>query len=199
MLVRDPDRFEKVASGVQSVVLSLAITIGGAWTVYAFRSELQVANAKAQLEKLNRELAEQATIVVTLQVAPIYSTGHTDRYLNGTITFRNDGTADDTFAIAGDALKVARIKVTKDGQIEHVNVTNVAIRDADSIIVGITVLARSQNTLHFLARVADAGLYCVSINVSKSKQERKRSAVGEDTKIHADRDSWGDAAFISVD
>ena len=57
-IYKDADKFQKIASGVYSIFLIIAISLGGGWTYFTFNTELRVQNATAQLEKLNRDLAQ---------------------------------------------------------------------------------------------------------------------------------------------
>lgn len=51
MMIKDHERFSKIAAGVQSIIISLAVAIGGLWTFYTFRSLRSVEKAKAELEE----------------------------------------------------------------------------------------------------------------------------------------------------
>ena len=49
----NPEKFNNIASGIQSLLLALAVIIGGVWTLYTFSSLKQVEKAKAELHEMD--------------------------------------------------------------------------------------------------------------------------------------------------
>src|SRR5262245_14315222 len=85
------DVFQKIASGVQSVVVAIAVVIGGLWTYYTFNAQLQVQNAEATLEKLNRDLVQEPSPDIQIELdKPSRRQGIT--YLLGRLRIKNTGT-----------------------------------------------------------------------------------------------------------
>src|SRR5579864_8379659 len=52
----DCERFNKIAGGIQSLAVSLAILTGGVWTLYSFVSLHSIEKAKGDLERTRTEL-----------------------------------------------------------------------------------------------------------------------------------------------
>jgi hypothetical protein len=39
-MIRDPERFAKITSGVQWLVIAVAVVVGGGWSFYTFNNEV---------------------------------------------------------------------------------------------------------------------------------------------------------------
>ena len=104
--IRDPDAFQKVASGVQSALLSVAIVVGGVWTIYVFKAKLDIDSAEAQLrvsraqlqateaqiEKSQRELLELTNLELSIAASTVRPRRSSMWQISGTIRIRNLGT-----------------------------------------------------------------------------------------------------------
>src|SRR6266404_5071517 len=75
-LIKDADRFQKITSGIQAILLTAAVLAGGAWTWYTFETQLSVENAKAQLQKLRSELEREPRLSVSIDLKQFPSQGN---------------------------------------------------------------------------------------------------------------------------
>jgi hypothetical protein len=67
-VVRDPERFSKIWAGVQSIVLSSAVVVGGIWSLYTFISLNLIGKARADLERSQEEtkqLHDRQPVLIT--------------------------------------------------------------------------------------------------------------------------------------
>jgi len=124
--VSDPDRFQKISSGVQSIVVTVAVLVGGAWTLFAFHAQLQVENAKAQLMKLQREIAGEANVELSLSAHPLPAQTRNTLYIAGNLAFINRGSHVTAIAIKEDSLQVRRV-IVQDGLVSYGQAVNVQV------------------------------------------------------------------------
>src|SRR5436305_1913900 len=68
-MITDHEKFKNVLSGVQSIVLSVAVLVGGIWTTVTFRLLHTTTKAEADLEELNRKLKQQAIVQINIQAS----------------------------------------------------------------------------------------------------------------------------------
>lgn len=50
------EKFKNIALGIQSIILSLAVIVGGIWTLYTFNTLNQIESSKNELEQRKRQL-----------------------------------------------------------------------------------------------------------------------------------------------
>src|SRR5258708_7126760 len=127
--IDDPDRFQKVAAGIQSLLISAALLIGGAWTLYVFNSQLQIENSRAQLTKLNRELEAYSRLELEIVVQPMTSTkAATSRYFECRLVVRNVGARSTSLAFDDKPVRLYRVDIDNQGQpiwnlVRSINIT----------------------------------------------------------------------------
>jgi hypothetical protein len=95
----DPERFSKLASGVQSIITALGIVVGGLWVLYTFRELGTAEQSRAALAELDlkqrialEELAErQPSLQVNLKWETSGAVTGGKRFLSLQAKIRNDG------------------------------------------------------------------------------------------------------------
>ena len=88
-MISDPERFDHVSSGIQSVVVSCAVVIGGIWTAYTFGALSSVKRAELEVEELHRR-SNSITLAVSLEPQPMRLPGG-ERALIVDVHVKNDG------------------------------------------------------------------------------------------------------------
>ena len=104
-------KFHNYASGFQSLAVAFGVLIGGVWTFFVFNATLHVQNAKAQLEKINRELQEQAKLEVTVDVEHIEKNEGL-WYVVGEVQIANRGNRGTYLQVTDRTLTLSRAKLS---------------------------------------------------------------------------------------
>src|SRR5262245_18699866 len=60
MVIKDHERFAHLASGFQSIVIAIAVVVGGVWTAWTFSTLKSAERARSELEKAKLELEVQS-------------------------------------------------------------------------------------------------------------------------------------------
>lgn len=197
--IRDPERFAKIASGVQNIVLAIAILVGGFWTFFIFNAQLQVENSRAQVAKLKRELSEQANIEVKISARRLITGDVKARHIVGVITVKNYGNRIATLPLSDDVLKISRVSVMDDGKLVFHETTNVGLyvvpdnRKLRSIVAFPDVEYR----VPFLAKVSNPGVYFVSFLTEKTKEEKRLAGIAGESPDSLS--AWGDTDFVNIE
>jgi hypothetical protein len=172
-MIQDPKRFAKIASGVQSWVLSGALAIGGGWTFYTFNSQLQVQNAEAQLEKLKHELHEEPRIELSLEVEQVGSING-KRLVVGNVIVKNVGTANTALLLDKDSLRIFKVRFDKAGDENWFEQQRVRRFMGYHIeIKNLISLVSCTNSIPFTALVEIPGFYVVTFSARRNSEERK--------------------------
>jgi hypothetical protein len=95
----DPDRFSKLASGVQSIITAIGIVVGGVWVLVTFWELGTVEKSRADIAKLEleqrvsaEELAErQPILLIDIKWDTSGGTIGGKRYISLQAKLRNDG------------------------------------------------------------------------------------------------------------
>lgn len=197
----DPDRFQKMAAGVQSWFLSMAILIGGGWTLYTFQSQLQVANARAQLARLQRDLEESPRIELYLEFNPL--TVHENsgnRYFEGVLHVKNVGNKNTALLLGQDSVKVYKVnfddKMAPD--LKLFQSIDMPI-DENTRIGSLIAQASSTTSVNFVFCIQEPGLYMVRVKAPRQISERNEAleaggrATDPETGI-----SWSALRYLAV-
>lgn len=200
--IKDPDRFSKIMGGIQSGIVSVAVLVGGAWTLYAFNAQLQVENANAQLAKIKREISAEPKVEVSIQLDQLALKSASQNILTGTVTFKNVGTQDIAIVLRDTPIGVFEVTFDATG-IEHWRILReLPLRQSDKTIYGAIALhAGSQVARSFSTPMPQAGgLLAVKISAARSSSEveRLRFMGAPDADI-ANRAEWGGHAYIAVE
>jgi len=197
LFIKDPDRFNKIAGGIQNIVLSIAIIIGGGWTLYVFDAEYRVDNAKFQLEKIKREITEQINVEIKLDIDYIKTETSNDRYLIGLVHFFNHGSVYSVLNILEASLKLTKVEIDKDDNILFgKTIKSKLYCDPGHDVAGTSAIPGVDNSDSFVFKVETPGLYLISVIIPKSPTE---SAIVEKyNTTPATKNSWGTSKFIYI-
>lgn len=197
-IIKEPERFQKISAGIQSIVITLAVVIGGIWTLYVFNSQLQVENAHAQLQKLKRELNSQPNIEVLVQTETIQIPETEIRYITGDFKFRNSGTRNTVIKLSAKPIMLSKVSIDIKGDINLNKLYEVSSYSAHDLrIRELTVYPNMESLLPFIVRVDKPGLYFISVVSNKSDIEKEVAVqAGGDPSLMDD--IWGASKFIYV-
>jgi hypothetical protein len=188
-MIADHERFKDIAAGIQSYILSLAILVGGSWTLYTFwtlgtatKATQDVEVAKAQLAKLNQELAGQGFLDLSIQARPLSMKGH--RGILAEVTIRNTGSAYTTLPISEHACAISGVKqyakgILKVSQPVYAD-TYYEFAPAAMSLGWIGIDPGASRVLPFFAQVQRRGVYLVVFQTKEGDG------------------SWGSSTYVAV-
>lgn len=196
--IDDADRFQKIAAGLQATILSLAVVIGGGWTLYTFNSQLQVENAQAQVQKLRRELDGEPKLEVSIDAKQIESVEKSRYLIVGTVNVRNVGTSNTSLTFDGFPLSVYWVSFEEHGIEKWVLRQRLPLRMSDSKTIGsLIALAGSTNSKPFAVQLGQSGMYAIRLSAARSGSEIDvaRVAGARVTDVPVE---WEGVTYISV-
>ena len=159
MIISDPIRFQKVFSGVQSIVVSIAVGVGGVWGVYVFNAQRQAESAQAQLTKLNRELSENISVTAELIAESTRDRDPRFAYLHGVVKVHNRGSMFAQIFVPNDVISVAPV-TSGLGSISYGDAHWVKLHSSPEQEIGtMSVFPGGTVSAVFVTRVKRPGLY----------------------------------------
>jgi hypothetical protein len=111
------EKLASIAGGINSAVVAVAVIVGGLWTWFVFGAELRVENARAELEKLNRELAVRPALDISLATESLSIGSGTQKVVLVTVTISNKGTKDAIVLLGQAPIRAAQVVISSDGQV----------------------------------------------------------------------------------
>ncbi|MFZ3018462.1 MAG: hypothetical protein WA056_08415 [Gallionella sp.] len=173
--IDDPDRFQKISAGIQSLLVSIALLIGGGWTLYVFNSQLQVENARAQLNKLKRELEESPRLELDISVHPMSPNKRAgSRYFDCRLLAKNVGTKSTILRFADKAIRLHRVEIGADGQPVWALINAIDIPMGDSKedrLHAITLHVNTSKYASWVVAISKPGIYVLEFSSSRSPSE----------------------------
>jgi len=171
----DHEKFNKIAGGVQSIVVSVAAMLGGGWALYQFHTLQQSEKARLDIEELRSKQP-----VLNIDLSP--SIMHVPRvrtnlglqsertYLRVVATIQNVGQANTYLDMSDEPLEVSHI-VDPLGTVKAQEVEVSELND-----VGDLVLCRAGSTTRFdfVAQIKYPGLYEISLGIPVETSEIQR-------------------------
>jgi hypothetical protein len=196
----DPDRFEKIASGVQSCVFALAVVIGGGWTLYVFNSQLQVQNAQAQLQKLTRELQEEPRVELSMTVRQMGSIDGGKRLVVGNIVVKNVGTANTALVLGESALVISRVRFDERDDEKWDAPQRVRLFMGYHLEIGnLVAQVGAANSASFAAVIRDRGLYVATFTADRQPKEKRATVEAGAKEFQPNQEvAWQTQAYFFV-
>ena len=201
-MIRDAERFAKLASGVQSIVIATAFIVGGAWTFYTFNSQLQVQNAQAQLAKLERELEEEPRVELDLDISAIDSPAIDNpakerRFFVGTLSAKNVGTDATILKLHERPIELFKVSVDRAGKEAWTSIRHTEFRwDDERILNGLVLQVGAVNKVSFIITVDSPGLYVTVISAERTAAES--TAARADTTDNKGQIYWSTQRYFVV-
>jgi hypothetical protein len=186
MIVKDHARFEAVASGVNKWIMSLAVLVGGAWTLYVYR------------DVPRREyLKSQSNLVVEVEAHQLRVPGNRRLFVEGVVTVKNVGSRNTRLLLNPRGQVEVTLVAFADGQ------QSFGVPDTASIFMWAGRAPRSKTSLQggidylpFVQEVQQPGLYLVSFSAERDEWDvRQVGGHGEgDRKL-----TWTGATYVTVE
>ena len=200
--IRDPDRFQKIAAGIQSLLVSIALLVGGGWTLYAFTSQLQIENSRAQLAKLKRELSESPRLELDLTVSSLsVSRSSKHRYFECRLTVKNVGTKSTVMKFSEKSIVLSQVKLLGRGELQwkiaqNLVVPTLGVDGAQSDLASLVVHPGTKNEATWVIEIDSPGLYVLGVQSERSRSETKEA---QDAGIPESNVVWGTNRYFLVE
>lgn len=148
------------------LLLSLAIVIGGGWTMYTFESTLTKENAKAQQEKIKRYLSKTSVINRSLVLKRI---GLKDKgyLIKASVFIENVGNNELVLDYSEHPITATLIEVGPD----QPALTNVSYSNSALNIDGSILIPNQKKKEVYLVKVGGPGLYLIEYAVKVNPKE----------------------------
>jgi hypothetical protein len=153
------ERFKDLSAAVQNCVVSLAVLIGGGWTLYKFV-------ATHETERASRELFQQAQLLIKVSASEMVLAdgGHC---IASTVAVTNSGTRNVFLDYSGEPFSVRKIDFDARG-----NSSLGAELRQENLVSGSRVLRVGESVEYpFIVLVRDAGVYVVRFEIPIPPQE----------------------------
>lgn len=161
----DVSRLQATVALVQPLVISFAVIVGGIWTLYTFRAQLHEESARAELEKLKRELVAAPRLQIDIEVAQIDVPDAEERHIHGTITVKNVGSADTLLRFPDKPIEIHQVTA---GEREiWLSVRQLDLPGTESLVCHVGATKRVQ----FVTTLSEAGLYVVNFGSARNTAE----------------------------
>jgi hypothetical protein len=193
MNITDHERFSKIWAGVQSIVVSVAVAVGGLWALFTFNAKHEADLARGEYEKLAKELRDFRVLNVKITPTQLRVPGDKGLYVSAIVEIENAGNQTEVFEWPKDPVTIRRVSIDEGGQIRfgRLNGTRVSESRHEKAL---RIKPRGSFHRWFLAKVDGPGLYYVTFLVESSGPEQdlaKKEGVTE-------RVAWADETYVVV-
>jgi hypothetical protein len=84
----EPEAFNKVASGIQSIATAIGIVAAGGWAMFTFNGQHLIQRANLEIQKIEHDSLEQPILRSTISPTGLTDGGYPSAI---TVTLKNDG------------------------------------------------------------------------------------------------------------
>jgi hypothetical protein len=194
MVMIDHERFKDVTAGVQSIVLTLGVIIGGIWTIYTF-------SALGNVEKAKAELFKQAVIDTEIEAKQESLGPEPGFYISINIKLTNRGNRNTYFDFTRTTLKVFRVGFEESGG--KGSEAGTQIEEFLQVLPGSEgMVLRTGGTVSrpLFVKVPMAGLYLITFEVPVSDTDMQvyKESGGKENEGKADKPVWAAFNYVLV-
>lgn len=189
------EKFKNIAAGFQSLVLAIAIVIGGGWTIFTFQRLRQSEMAEAKLRAELNELREKRVINIVIKASQTIVPHDTTRYIRAIVEITNVGNYSEVLEWQGPPFRVRRVLFGNQGTLKFGPPTGAVMAIACAEDAGNEVLPGEIVRLPCVARVRDPGLYYITFTVfvSEAAQSQTEREGGSEPV------AWSSATLVTVE
>lgn len=183
--IKNPDEFEKITSGIQNIILSVATIIGGIWALLVFTGTYQIQSAAAQLSKAE---GEKTNIELNIDLNVVKNTDKSQRYIIGSAALINKGTERKIFNIPDKSITLSSVSFEETAdKMSAIKFTVLSKTDMFTTPEGRRHQAESDpkttNSATFAFQITQPGLYFVSVEIEAPDGVDKKMTGVRDAKF----------------
>jgi len=200
---QDHERFKNLCSAFQSIVISLAVVVGGGWTLYTFTKLRTIEKAQAELNQatfqrpvLNVQVA--GTVLDQATVTALRKGGAFKPYVvQVVVTITNQGNLLEALDLTADSLFLTQLQSSSGGTVFIMQ--GGAFRVAGGYEPSIAVVRPGNTiTLPYLVDMENPGVYLLEFRApvasSTSKAAIKDAAISKPTEAAV----WTAQTFVLI-
>jgi len=198
------ERFSNLASGINSLVLAIAVLVGGIWTIYIFDAELKVENAEARLQAIQREIDVAANLTISMSGSAIADSKNNGKsFIALEVRVENSGNRSTTLHFDNWPVRAAKISSREGLHFEIGTPVLVPLLMINSEGEqwrpgGKEVSSGSVEFLNFIIPIQEPGIYLLTFEAFGSEIDRAE-AIGAGFPDDQEAASWASNVFVSVD
>ncbi len=186
----DVEFFATLMSGIESILVSLAILLGGIWGLISFRSLRETAFRRAQIGHLDAELRKteeeirqielsnrkQAVLAISIHTTQVSLPDDTQRYISVVVSIENLGSRNARLPTSRSPFTVRAVQVDDGDALSFTQEQPYQVRRASDPRYpppNIIVRAGGIERIPFFCKVGLPGLYLLTFHVSMTKEEQE--------------------------
>ncbi len=192
--------FNNLASGIQSILVGIAVLVGGGWTLFRFFSLKEIKKAKAELEKTKRDLQKRGHLEIEMTATEMFSSDFTEKYIYLSLNVKNVGNYAEVIRWKESTVSATPIRIGANGNVELGNKIQENIHSRYFNLAGTVIDPGISMKFTYLIPVENSGVYYLESTLAGSPTETaialERSATAGINE--ADVAFWGSEIYFSV-
>jgi len=200
-MIKDHERFTNIASGIQNIVLTVAIVIGGLWTAFTFstlktkyKSQAEITELELKNARTKDELAEKGAVIDIKLEAKQEILSDDEKYCIAVLAkLTNTGVKNTMVDLSQESpLTAYLIFFNEDGTSDRVEVVTQGDYSLSSTVVrsGYTI------QLPLFIKVRSKGLYVLKFRVRLDKNEMLIDSAKRGTS--SEKIYWEGSTYVQV-
>lgn len=199
------EEFKNVTESSRNIILALAIIVGGGWSLYVFNSKLEVRNARALLQKLERDIMERPILMGSINIGSKHYVAEGYWVIISEVVIENKGNTDTYLKIIENSLGIAKIKF-EDGMAKSYEKPMYTWArffpfeggEQKPFTESLTILAGQSKILKFICKVRSPGIYQVQFCAKPDKNVTEARNVAREHKKSFD-DVYSISEYVFID
>ena len=186
----DYEAFEALMGGIESLVVSVGLIVGGLWALISFKALREIAYRRIQIEKSEVERRkteaeirqielgnkQQAVLDISIEASQQSLPNDPARYVSAVVEIVNNGSRNTRLPTSRDPFTVRTVELKEDGSFEFVEGRTYMVRRASNPMKpppNVIVRAGGRERIPFFFRVDGPGLYLLTFRVTMDEKEQE--------------------------
>ncbi len=182
--------FATLMGGIESILVSLAVLLGGIWGLVSFRAlreipfrRAQIAHLEAELRKTEEEIRQielsnrkQAILAISIHATQVSLPDDTQRYISVVVSIENRGSRNTRLPTSRSPFVVRAVEVDDGDALTFTQEQSYQVRRASDPRhppPNIIVRAGGIERIPFFCAVSRTGLYLLTFHVSMTEREQE--------------------------
>ena len=194
-----PEDLKNLAAALQSAVICIGILVGGGWAMFTFLSLKTVDKARAELDKVKRDLASRGMIEVRMTAVFLRASDGTGNYIQVRLELKNVGNGVEVIRWGESTVRAARVLYGKQGT-PFLELASTGYHlYIDSEVIFQTVAPGATENTTFLVPITQNGTYLIDAQMLASPAEVEATvAEAKRAGVSAPRITLGSATYLEV-
>ncbi len=177
--MRNHEKFKNIASGIQSLVLAVAVAIGGYWTLFIFNKTLVSQTADAKLIQISQQIQVEKLNALNFKITARQQTNPENKnsLLFIQLEIQNNGSNSTRITWEKDAVSIAKVHSTNTNG-EHfysvlgkVGFHNIGGDGNINSVISAAIRPHQKHLFETVFPVSEAGVYLISFNAKPQEND----------------------------